>query len=299
MKIQFDTTLERDIDLLIMEEFVVDKAFARIFLDAVGVSGDFEIEEVIHSKTDAEFGESDVVIILNLNGRRHALHIEDKIDAIAMPRQHDRYDMRAQKDIEAGEYDSYSVVIVAPAKYLEVNKEAQKYEHKVQYEQLREHFAEKSDLRSTYKLALIDRAIYDQKNGYQWEANPGVVSFCTKMNAYKKNKYPGLPDGTIAWWSGYATIIPGATIVFKANKGFCDLQFAHTNAQELFARIGGYLSERMNVVQAGKSASVRIVVTPIWLEEKFEEKLIEVNEALDALWELCELSKKLAVLHNN
>ena len=55
----------------------------------------------------------------------------------------------------------------------------------------------------------------------------------------------------------------------------------------------------MNVVQAGKSASVRIVVTPIWLEEKFEEKLIEVNEALDALWELYELSKKLAVLHNN
>ena len=145
MKIQFDTTLERDIDLLIMEEFVVDKAFARIFLDAVGVSGDFEIEEVIHSKTDAELGESDVVIIFNLNGRRHALHIEDKIDAIAMPRQHDRYDMRAQKDIEAGEYDSYSVVIVAPAKYLEANKEAQKYEHKVQYEQLREHFAEKSD----------------------------------------------------------------------------------------------------------------------------------------------------------
>ena len=41
MKIQFDTTLERDIDLLIMEEFVADKDFARIFLNAVGLNCDF------------------------------------------------------------------------------------------------------------------------------------------------------------------------------------------------------------------------------------------------------------------
>ena len=30
MKIRFDTTLERDIDLLIMEEFISDEAFAKI-----------------------------------------------------------------------------------------------------------------------------------------------------------------------------------------------------------------------------------------------------------------------------
>ena len=295
MKIQFDTTLERDMDLLIMEEFIADKIFARIFLDAVGIEGDYIIEEVVHSKTDAELGESDVVIIINLNGNRHAIHIEDKIDAIAMPRQHDRYDMRAQKDISEGEYESYSVLIVAPAKYLEVNKEAKKYANQVKYEQLRDFFAARNDLRSKYKLALIDRAIFDQKNGYQWEANPGVVAFCTAMNNYKKNKYPGLPNGTIAWWSGYPTLIPGATIVFKANKGFCDLQFSHTNAQELYSRIGSMLSERMNVVQAGKSASVRIAVTPIWLENRFEDKISEVDEALEALWELYELSKKIAV----
>jgi hypothetical protein len=278
-----------------MEEFVADRDFAQIFLNAVGVDSNYIVSDVIHSKTDAALGESDVVIILEVNGKRHAIHIEDKIDAIAMPRQHDRYDMRAQKDIEAGEYDAYSVVIVAPKKYLESNKEAKKYAHQVKYEQMREHFAIKDDARSRYKLALIDRAIYEQKNGYQWEANLGVVAFCTKMNAYKKTKYPGLPDGSIAWWSGYPTLLPGATIVFKANKGFCDLQFSHTTAQVLFAKIGNQLSERMNVVQTGKSASVRIIVSPIWLENNFEDKVAEVDEALDALWELYELSKRLAI----
>ena len=37
MKIRFDTTLERDIDLLIMEEFVSNTDFANIFLKATNI----------------------------------------------------------------------------------------------------------------------------------------------------------------------------------------------------------------------------------------------------------------------
>ena len=109
MKIQIDTTLERDIDLLIIEEFISDESFARIFLTAVGISEPYIIEEAIHSKTDATLGESDIVFILNTSGKRHALHIEDKIDAMAMPEQHNRYILRAQKDIVGVQYDSFSV----------------------------------------------------------------------------------------------------------------------------------------------------------------------------------------------
>ena len=293
MEIRLDTTLERDIDLLIMEEFVTDASFAKIFLDAIGVSESYTIDQAIHSKMDADLGESDIVFILNIAGKRHALHIEDKIDAIAMHRQHDRYDLRAQKDIAAGQYDSYSVLIVAPEKYLANNKEAQKYANRVTYEQMREHFLSKPDLRSKYKLALIDRAIYEQKNGYQYEANPGVVRFCTAMAAYQKENFPSLPIGTTAWWPEYPTLLKDTKVVFKANKGFCDLQFGHTLAQDLYGHVKDHLSERMNVVQTGKSASVRIAVTPIWFENRFEEKLAAVDEALTALTELYELSKKL------
>ncbi len=293
MKIQLDTTLERDIDLLIMEEFLSDREFAKIFLSSVGINEPYNIAEAIHSKTDADLGESDIVFILDINGKRHALHIEDKIDAIAMPKQHDRYALRAQKDIAAGEYDAYSVLLVAPSKYLTANKEAQKYKHQVKYEQLREYFLSKTDTRSKYKMALIDRAIFEQKSGYQYEANPGVVRFCTAMAAYQKENYPGLSVGTIAWWPEYPTLIKDTKVVFKANKGFCDLQFGHTQAQDLYLNVKDFLSERMHVVQAGKSASVRIVVTPIWFEDNFEDKIPEADEALAALFELHELSNKL------
>lgn len=294
MDIKLDTTLERDIDLLILEEFISSSDFARIFLDAVGIEGEYVIEEAIHSKRDAEFGESDIVFILNIKGQRHALHIEDKIDALAMQNQSGRYHDRAKKDIAAGEYDSYSVLIVAPEKYLEVNKEAHKYTNKVKYEQLLDYFSSKDDIRSVYKYSLISRAVIDQKNGYQYEANADMVEFCNKMNDYQKNKYPGLPMGSIAWWRYYPTIMNDVTIVFKSNKGFCDLQFGHTTKENLFSRVREFLTERMNVVQAGKSASVRIEVTPVDYEDKFENRLDDVIEALDAIYELYQLSKVIA-----
>ena len=293
MDIKFDTTLERDMDLLIMEEFICSPLFARIFLDTVGITCDYTIEQVIHSMRDADLGESDIVFILDIGDKRHAIHIEDKIDALAMPNQSGRYAKRAEKDIAAGKYDEYSVLIVAPAKYLSANQEAQKYKHQVQYEQLREYFAEQNDLRSQYKLALIDRAIYDQKAGYQYEANPGVVSFCTTMDAYQKEHYPTLPIGTQAWWRGYKTMISTATIVYKANKGFCDLQFSNCTREHLLSKVKDFLSDRMTVEKAGKSASVRIAVSPVWFENRFEDKVCEVDEALGAITELYQLSRTL------
>lgn len=293
MNIIIDTTLERDMDLLIMEEFISSPVFAKIFTDVVGIEQPYHIEQASHSVRDADLGESDIVFILNIDGHLHGLHIEDKVDAQAMPDQHGRYELRAQKDIVAGKYESYSVLIVAPAKYLETNAEAKKYAHHVQYEQLRKYFADKTDPRSQFKLSIIDRAIYEQKSGYQWEANPGVVRFCTAMAERQKKAYPGLPVGSTAWWPTYPTLLKDTAIVFKANKGFCDLQFGHTLAQDLYARVKDYLSERMTVVQANKSASVRIAVSPIWFEHDFEDNISEVDEALSALNELYELSKKL------
>ena len=293
MKINFDTVLERDMDLLIMEEFISDPAFAQIFLNSIGITSAYTIEQAIHSLTDADLGESDIVFILNVDGRRYAVHIEDKVDAQAMKAQYDRYHQRASKDIAAGVYDAYAVLIVAPEKYLSVNIEAHKYEHQVSYELLRNHFDSKADIRSQYKLALIDRAIYEQKSGYQWEANPDVVQFCSAMDAYQKEHYPGLPIGTQAWWRGYKTLLPDATIVYKANKGFCDLQFSNCTPQELYPRVKEHLSERMTVEKAGKSASVRIHTQPVWFEHQFEDRIVEVDFALAAISELYELSKAL------
>ena len=295
MKIKFDTTLERDMDLLIMEEFISAPEFASIFLNAVRIDDEYIIEQVIHSMRDTVLGESDIVFILNISGKRHAIHIEDKVDALAMPNQRGRYSLRAEKDVKDGKYDTFSVLITAPAQYLATNQEAQKYEYQVSYEQLREYFVAHDDVRMQYKVALIDRAISDQKNGYQWVANPGVMQFCSAMDKYQKEKYPNLPKGTEAWWRGYKTLLQDAVMVYKANKGFCDLQFSDCTPQELLPRVKNHLSDCMVIAKAGKSSSVRIAVPSVDFEEAFDDNVYKVDEALRALCELYKLAKQLAI----
>jgi hypothetical protein len=61
----------------------------------------------------------------------------------------------------------------------------------------------------------------------------------------------------------------------------------------LLAKVKDYLSDRMTVEKAGKSASVRISVSPVWFENRFEDKVNEVDEALAAMMELYQLSRTL------
>lgn len=292
MQIRFETVLERDMDLLIIEEFVSDPDFARIFLNAAGIQEAYTVERIIHSKMDAQYGESDVVVFLKLGDRLHALHIEDKIDAIAMPNQGGRYHLRAQKDIANGEYQSYSVLITAPEKYLKNNAEAQKYAHKVSFEQLQRYFADKKDVRSEYKHALISQAIHAGKNGYQWTANPHVVRFCTAMYAYQAEHFAGMPRGSVAWWPTYKTIHKDVSINFKANKGHCDLSFP-CPVDALYRQYKDRIHGRMTIEQTGKSSAIRIAVKPIDFEKAFEEHIPEVHEALQAIKELIDFANEI------
>jgi len=78
---------ERDIDVLLAEEFAVSPAFSAWFLTHTRFSGaDARVLDVYVSRTDST-GESDLVVVFEENGedRRFALLIEDKIDASCLP----------------------------------------------------------------------------------------------------------------------------------------------------------------------------------------------------------------------
>lgn len=287
-----DTTLERDIDLLIMEEFASSPEFAKIFLETIGIFDEYTIKKVIHSKTDAEYGESDVVIIIERDGYLHAIQIEDKIDAIAMKEQHSRYHKRAEKDIANGEYQSYSIVMVAPQNYIDKNSEAKKYENHITYEQLKEYFSKRTDIRSQYKLALVERAITTQKNGYQWEANPYVVEFCNAMYGYQKENFPGMSVGTTAWWPTFKTVHKHIDVIFKANKGHCDLQFK-CSKKELYDQFKDKIYGAMTIEETGKSSAIRIDVNPIYFENGFDIAKNDVHIALKAIHQLIDFANNI------
>ena len=134
LKCTFSDVSERDMDLLFLEEFVCSQEFLNIFLSKIDLLN-ATICSVEHSKVDVEFGESDLTIIVEKDGQRYGLLIEDKIDAIAMKNQSDRYLKRGENDKNKGDYSNYFVFIVAPEKYIQTNEEAKKYRYKVTYEE--------------------------------------------------------------------------------------------------------------------------------------------------------------------
>ena len=138
MNVRFEKVFERDIDLLIINKFINDPKVANYFLDKLNLSN-YKLIKVEHSLMDND-GESDITIILENDVEKIALLIEDKIDAIAMPNQRNRYDIRGNKGIKNKEYDRYFVFIIAPQDYLDTNLESKKYENRISYEELKELF---------------------------------------------------------------------------------------------------------------------------------------------------------------
>ena len=162
MEHKFRDILEHDMDMLILEEFTCSNKFAKIFLNKVGIDNAIVIS-TWQSKTDNELGESDMTVVFDCDGKKIALLIEDKIDAIAMPEQPSRYSLRGDKGIQDGDYDNYYVFIVAPRQYLDINEKAKEYPNRVSYEELKDVvFNNKgicSSISQYYKLLLEEVGI--------------------------------------------------------------------------------------------------------------------------------------------
>lgn len=272
---KFKDIYEKDMDLLFLEEFVADQNCANIFLNQINMC-DAYVVEVEHSKTDAEYGESDMTVIVERNGVRHALLIEDKIDAIAMPNQAQRYFEMGRLGVEYGEYDSFDVFIVAPHKYLHDNKEAKAYPHQISYEEIVQFFEGKSDGRSQFKLQQILQAIHKQKTGYQVKENRSVTEFWDAYIDYQKAHYPSLwlvsskgAKGTKASWAHYRTVMKGCFIYHKIEK------------------------EGLLLVQTNKSAALRMIVPELRVQETFDGYIDQVNECFQAVEKMSGIAKRL------
>ncbi len=305
---KFADVSEHDMDMLFLEEFIVSKEFLNIFTSKIGII-DATVVEVEHSKTHPEFGESDMTVIIETDGRRHGILIEDKIDAIAMPQQCDRYLKRGELGVSNGDYASFDVFIVAPEKYLTSNVEAQKYPKKVSYEECQEYFEKDTDGRKNFKLSQIKQAIHKQKTGYQVIENKAVTDFWSKYIAYQKENYPHLfltategPKGAKSTWPQFNTVIEKLYIIHKSsnskdNYGYVDLTIP--GMAEILPQLQMLLNEMVNlkenemtVHKTGKAAAVRLYVPKVDFSKPFDEQIDAVEKCFKAVEKMSALVKE-------
>lgn len=300
---KFADVSEHDMDMLFLEEFVISKEFLNIFASKVGIT-DATVVEIEHSKTHPEFGESDMTVIIETGGKRHGLLIEDKIDAIAMPEQCDRYIKRGNLGVSNGDYSLFDVFIVAPEKYLRENTEAKKYPNKVSYEECQMYFEKDVDVRKAFKLSQIKQAIHKQKTGYQVIENKAVTEFWSKYISYKKQNYDHLlfsategPRGANSTWPQFNTVIEKLYIIHKSERGFVDLTIP--GMAEVLPQLEMLLNKMVNLKEndmtihpTGKAAAVRLYVPVLDFSKPFDEQEDDIEKCFKAIEKMSETVKK-------
>lgn len=302
-EIELKKVYERDIDLLILEEFVADKTFAKLFLNKAGLGEEYKIIKAAHSFSDAD-GESDLTLVLKYAEKRVAILIEDKIDAQTMPQQSERYLKRAQSAQQRGEYDVAYVFLAAPEEYHEehLNDTNAAYQYRVTYEEIAEYFRTVGTERAQFKAAVVEFAVREKKAGYQVQEDVRVTAFWKRLRIFCKENYPALvmlgedgPKGSSAVWPEFCTALGNVKVVFKSQKGYVDLEFPRygERAGTLREVLGDKMSEFMQIRQSGKSASVRIEKSAVDFHGDFAEQEDKIREAMDAVSQLCDLAGKI------
>jgi hypothetical protein len=296
---------ERDIDLLLLEEFVALKQFREWFVSKVGlpeaVGG--ELVEAKRSVTHST-GESDLEItLLGLTGKRYRLLIENKMTAGFQPNQAERYRERGGSYIKNSEIDQYKTVLIAPRIYFQ--DDLRGFDARIDYEALYEWFETNHSIgeRVRYKTSIIRSAIEKGITGYQFIPNDPVTKFWSAYWTLLQKIAPELdmeepgnkPAGATFIYFRGIDLPSGVTLCHKLTHGHVDLQFADMGEKlsELKARFSDILANGMRISKAAKSAVVRIDVSPVSVAKEFEPQKEGVIEGIKAARELLGWYKKI------
>lgn len=316
MELDFSTIHERDMDLLFLEAISTDKGFAQLFISKTKWRGkDFVVESVELSKTDPYLGESDITVKIRIDETLYGIFIEDKIDAIAMPQQHDRYIKRANQAVKKDEYSDYEIFIVCSEKYHSGNSEAKKYEHFLSYEECLEYFEAHSDTLNSVRAAWCRAAIIRSKRPYESNINEAAYDYFNHYREYMQKNYPHLDIRTKksanGWWVQYGTTLGQAYIYHKTQEGYVDLTFPNAaEYMDTMQRIASWLRDNGNdqiiAVRTAKSAALRIECPKLKVKEDYSKtsegdlrvcfdaisKLTEIASVFAAAAKMSELDKK-------
>lgn len=116
----FESVGEHEIDFSVAQLIQTSDPFRRWFVSQADSAIDLDeyIGGAIHASYAGE-GESDIEFgFLTNTGDRHIVLVENKIDATKQPDQIERYYNRAQFRVERDDWDSYTVCLLAPERYV-------------------------------------------------------------------------------------------------------------------------------------------------------------------------------------
>lgn len=265
---------ERDIDLLLLEEFVASPGFRAWFLAQIGGDRKASLAEACRSVKTMN-GESDLELTFDGSAGLVKILIENKVDAAFQPNQPQRYAERAEGYRDQAIYREVLTVLIAPEVYFGDESTAFGFDAKVTYEEILGWY-EQAQLgaRKDYKLAMLRSAIDRGRLGWKLVPHRGVSEFWRAYWELCEEVAPILsmpaPKREIPADSHFIRFRPAhlpanVSLYHKVSYGHVDLQFAGMGDRlaEMEQSYRPSLLPAMRIEKAAKSAVVRVRVPPV------------------------------------
>lgn len=293
-----EAVAERDIDLLILEELIVSQEFAQWFyLENHLALPSQNNAKAFHSVSDAELGESDIVVLYE-NG--HAILVENKIDATVQEKQALRYILRGEKGLSRGFWTSYSTCIMAPESYLKSVSDVENYQASISYERIRDWFIDHDTERYQFKKYMMHEAIEQNRRGYTAVPDSRVTSFWKDYWEYSVRNYPylrmarpGKKPANASFINFYPESLPKTyQLLHKVVHGFVDLQIPGMGPEiervtELFSDI------EIEIAKAQKSVVFRKQVQKMDISRSFRDQEHVADMALHEAMVLASITQEV------
>jgi hypothetical protein len=288
---------ERDVDLLLLEEFLATEAFVQWFARAIGIDEIVTLAGAARSVHGGN-GESDLELTLEGDSAPLKVLIENKVDALFQPRQAARYQERAADYLAQGACSRTLTVLVAPKSYIEGGSGEHGFDRSVAYEAILEWFASAQDLgpRVRYKQALLAAAINRGGIGWQLVPDERVTTFwegywrlaSALAPELRMSRPPARPVRSSFIRFSPTDLPKNIELIHKVRHGRVDLQLDGMGDQvfELEGTYGDRLRDDMRIDRAGKSAAIRIQVPEIDTSASLAESEPAVRRGLAAASEL-------------
>jgi len=257
--LMLETVLERDMDLMLLEELIVSEEFQKyIYTLTLGrkTGLDWEIilnvkprhsvpfllenEDGFHNQS-YEDRETDIeVIFTRVDGKEQILFLENKVDAAFTESQPESYRARVEQAERKG--TEAASLLVAPDEYINGKSVKSFFDFTLSYQKLEQYFEAKKEQceeqseiskRLGFKMDLISQALNKYKRSGPIRINPGITSFRAVYDRRVLKYAPELrhrPVGQIGTdtWVKYSRGLEEngdgrRYIIHKVNKGKVDL----------------------------------------------------------------------------
>ncbi|MBZ9727195.1 hypothetical protein LB554_24940 [Mesorhizobium sp. CO1-1-11] len=280
-------------DFILCELAGTEPQFIAAIAGYLGINQPFSIKSVRRSVHESSLGETDVELVLENGGSRCGLLIENKIRALRMARQFERYRMRGDEGVAKGLWDKFLVVLAAPQRYVDalLPEETNFLDGYLPYEWIVAWLESHDGTRHAFKIHVLREAIADARAGYSKKRDMRMTAFHHSVYEIASAEFPEL---RMAWIEKaghddsiihlpYALPGRGDKLLFKAKMGTAEMRIETRDSIGMERALHALIDRDWRTTRAKGYAGVEIAVAHIDPTSDFAEIEADVREFLTAL----------------